>query len=114
MEIENKVRNILLELGVPCNVQGYRYIKQAVMLMLYDNFNNCITKELYPKIAKMNDTTSNRVERSIRHAIETTFKNIDTDVSKKYFGNSINPNNGKPCNSQFIATIVEYIKDMEI
>lgn len=31
---------------------------------------NSITKELYPSIAKKFNTTSSRVERAIRHAIE--------------------------------------------
>ena len=115
MKRESKIRNLLMELGTPCNVMGYEYIKQAVMLILEDNdYKHYVTKRLYPQIAKMNKTTSSRVERAIRHAIELTFDVIRPETIEKYFGNSIDPLKGKPVNSLFLATIVEHIRDMEL
>lgn len=102
---------MLKELGVPTNILGWEYIVYAVELldkkpaMIYN-----VTKELYPAIAKEYDTTSSRVERAIRHAIELAFYNMPADVLFKYFGNSINAAQGKATNSQFISTIAQELR----
>ena len=68
---------------------------------------NSITKVLYPTIAKMNETTSSRVERAIRHAIEVAWDRGDLETLQKYFGYTVNSIKGKPTNSEFIAMIAD-------
>ena len=41
-----------------------------------------MTKELYPAIAAKHDTTTSRVERCIRHAIEWAYTNGNPDMLK--------------------------------
>lgn len=108
--MEEKVSKVLFELGVPHHIKGYAYIKQAVLKILEDeSFRENITKWLYPDVAKVYYTTSSRVERAIRHAIEKVFKNTNFEVLDKYFGNSIDVCKEKVSNKQFLITIADYI-----
>lgn len=69
--LEAKVSNFLHELGIPANIRGYIYLREAISLVTEENeLINGVTKILYPMIAKQHQTTPSRVERAIRHAIE--------------------------------------------
>ena len=71
---------------------------------------NSITKILYPTVAKKFSTTSSRVERAIRHAIEVAWERGELDIIDDYFGFTINTERGKPTNSEFIAMIADKIR----
>ena len=71
---------------------------------------NSITKQLYPEIAKMHHTTSSRVERAIRHAIEVAWSRGKMDTINELFGYTINTGKGKPTNSEFIALISDKMR----
>ena len=71
---------------------------------------NCITKVLYPTIAKKFQTTSSRVERAIRHAIEVAWNRGKVEIIDELFGYTINNGKGKPTNSEFIALIADKIR----
>jgi two-component system response regulator (stage 0 sporulation protein A) len=64
---------------------------------------------LYPTVAKKFDTTSSRVERAIRHAIEVAWDRGDLDTLQRFFGYTVSTNRGKPTNSEFIAMIADRI-----
>ena len=66
---------------------------------------NAVTTQLYPSVTKQYETTSSRVERAIRHAIEVAWDRGDVDVLNSYFGYTIHNTRGKPTNSEFIAMI---------
>ena len=68
---------------------------------------NAVTKVLYPEVAKHFGTTSSRVERAIRHAIEVAWDRGDLETLQKYFGYTVNSTKGKPTNSEFIALIAD-------
>ena len=69
-----------------------------------------ITKLLYPTIAKKYKTTSSRVERAIRHAIEVAWSRGRMDTIDSMFGYTVNYGKGKPTNSEFIALITDKIR----
>lgn len=108
-EFTQEITYVMIELGTPANLKGYYYIREAILYCLKNQMNS-VTKALYPYIAKKYDTTSSRVERAIRHAIEVTWERGNEDVIKKYFGNTINMQRGKPTNSEFIAIIADKLK----
>ncbi len=68
---------------------------------------NAITKVLYPTVAKKFGTTASRVERAIRHAIETAWNRGDIDTLNRFFGYTVSNAKGKPTNSEFIAMIAD-------
>lgn len=107
--MEEKILDILSELGVSFNLLGRQYIVRAVMLV-YQNGRMSITKEIYPQLAKEFDTKNTRVERAIRNAIEKVFTHGSTKSIEKYFGLNVNHSIGKLTNSEFIYGLVEYLK----
>ena len=106
--LEVMVTEIIHQIGVPAHIKGYHYLRDGIVLAVKDhNMINSVTKLLYPTIAKMNNTTSSRVERAIRHAIEVAWDRGDVDVLNSYFGYTIRNSRGKPTNSEFIAMIAD-------
>ena len=71
---------------------------------------NSVTKKLYPAVAENFETTSSRVERAIRHAIEVAWDRGDVDILNSYFGYTIHNSRGKPTNSEFIAMISDRLR----
>ena len=111
MNINTSTYRILKALGVPASLLGYKYLQDAVVLVLEDpTILKYMTKGLYPKVAEKNSTTGSRVERAMRHAIEFVFNNTDVDIIQGYFGNVCSLKSGKLTNSQFIAGLAQYIK----
>lgn len=109
--IENDVTEILHNVGVPAHIKGYQYIRDAILMSIKDmEMLNCITKVLYPEIAKKYQTTSSRVERAIRHAIEVAFCRGQVEYIDALFGYTVNSKKGKPTNSEFIALIADKIR----
>jgi len=108
---EVRVTNILHEIGVPAHIKGYQYIRTAILLTIEDSAAvSAITKVLYPTVAKMYSTTSSRVERAIRHAIEVAWDRGDVEVLNRFFGYTVSNIKGKPTNSEFIALIADKLK----
>ena len=109
--IENDVTSIIHDVGVPAHIKGYQYLREAIIMSVNDNeMLNSITKILYPSIAKKFQTTSSRVERAIRHAIEVAWNRGRMDTIDELFGYTINAEKGKPTNSEFIALIADKIR----
>ena len=106
--IEGRVTTIIHEVGVPAHIKGYQYLREAILLTVDDmDVINAVTKVLYPEVAKHFGTTSSRVERAIRHAIEVAWDRGDLETLQKYFGYTVNGAKGKPTNSEFIAMIAD-------
>lgn len=110
-DLELMVTEIIHQIGVPAHIKGYHYLREAIMLAVKDGeIINSVTKQLYPTVAKLHDTTSSRVERAIRHAIEVAWDRGDVDVLNSYFGYTIHNGRGKPTNSEFIAMIADKLR----
>lgn len=110
-ELEFMISDIMRQIGVPAHIKGYLYLRTAIMLCISDSeMLGSVTKILYPTVAKKYSTTSSRVERAIRHAIEVAWDRGDVDVLSSYFGYTIQAQRGKPTNSEFIAMISDKIK----
>ncbi len=109
--LEEKITNMIHQIGVPAHIKGYHYLRKGIMLCVEDDsMLNSVTKALYPEIAKFFQTTPSRVERAIRHAIEVAWDRGDIEILNSYFGYTIHNGRGKPTNSEFIAMISDKIK----
>jgi len=109
-DLERQVTAIIHEIGVPAHIKGYQYLREAIGLAVGDmEIINAVTKVLYPTVAKKFNTTSSRVERAIRHAIEVAWDRGDLETLQKYFGYTVSNAKGKPTNSEFIAMIADRI-----
>ena len=109
--LETQVTRIIHEIGIPAHIKGYQYLRASIIMAAKDmDAINAITKLLYPEVAKKFNTTSSRVERAIRHAIEVAWDRGDIDVLNSIFGYTVHTNKGKPTNSEFIAMISDKLR----
>ena len=110
-DMETQITKIIHQIGVPAHIKGYQYLRTAILLTVNDgDIINSVTKILYPTVAKQYQTTTSRVERAIRHAIEVAWDRGDIDTLNSYFGYTIQTNRGKPTNSEFIAMIADNLR----
>lgn len=109
--IEDDTTRMLHELGVPAHIKGYNYLRECIIMAYKEpDVLNCITKVLYPTIAKQHDSTPSRVERAIRHAIEVAWSRGDIQTLTYYFGSTVDKFKGKPTNSEFIALLADRLR----
>lgn len=110
-KIEMKVSTLLHDLGIPSHVRGYKYIRDGILLLYNkESVATLVTKEVYPQIAEKYETTSSRVERAIRHAIEISWVRGDIKLMEEIFGNSVDFDRSRPTNSEFLSAIADRFK----
>ena len=110
-DMEAQVTKIIHQIGIPAHIKGYQYLRTAILMAIDDtDIINSVTKILYPSVAKKYQTTTSRVERAIRHAIEVAWDRGDVDTLNSYFGYTIQNSRGKPTNSEFIAMIADNLR----
>ena len=110
-DVEAQVTKIIHQIGVPAHIKGYQYLRTAILMTIEDNdIINSVTKILYPAVAKKYQTTTSRVERAIRHAIEVAWDRGDVETLNSFFGYTIQNSRGKPTNSEFIAMIADNLR----
>ena len=106
--LESEISVLLSRMGISASIKGYHFIRKAVLMAVEDQeVLTGITKGLYPDIAKAYRTTSSKVERAIRHAIESAWKKNGQQV---YFEVAGYLPTDKPTNGQFIAALSEYFR----
>lgn len=107
-KLEIEITNIIHMVGIPANIKGYQYLRDAIALTVGDkSLMSAVTKELYPRVAKDFQTSPSRVERAIRHAIEVAFTRGNEEELYRIFGYTVSNAKGKPTNSEFIAMIAD-------
>lgn len=96
-------------LGIPTNRKGYQYLEYCV--------NRCsegprvsMTKELYPQVAQMHNTTAAAVERAMRDAILDAWNRRDENTWRMFFGTARTGVLHRPTNSEFISTLAQRLR----
>ena len=112
--MEERIANLFLMVGIPAHIKGYQYLREAVRMVL-DNpeLTGRITKELYPGIARRFGTTSSKVERAIRHAIEVAWNRGRVEALDEAFGKNVCSLDDKPTNGEFIALVSDRLRIRE-
>ncbi len=109
--LESRVTDMIHEIGIPAHIKGYHYLRDSIIMAVEDmDVLNAVTKVLYPTVAKRHQTTSSRVERAIRHAIEVAWSRGKLDTLDSLFGYTVSHGKGKPTNSEFIALIADTLR----
>jgi len=109
--LEISVTNTIHAVGVPANIKGYQYLRDAIIMSINDTeLINAVTKQLYPKVAQKHNTSPSRVERAIRHAIEVACVRGNEEELYRLFGYTVDNAKGKPTNSEFIAMIADKLR----
>lgn len=105
---DEKISEIFISIGIPPHIKGYAYLREGIkMTIAHPYIINSVTKELYPSIARHFNTTSSKVERAIRHAIEVAWNRGRIDAINAIFGARIYLGSEKPTNSEFIALVAD-------
>ncbi len=109
--LEYRAEEVLKSMRMPSHVNGYKYLRQGIAMAIKQPLIlNNMTKEFYPGIAKLNNTTASRVERAIRNAIEITWERGNLAEVNEYFSCGINDVWGKPTNKEFVAIVSDRIR----
>ena len=107
-EVEEKITNLFITVGIPAHIKGYQFLREAIKLAMENpDIINSITKRLYPSIAEKFDTSASKVERAIRHAIEVAWNRGKIENINSIFGLTVYANNEKPTNGEFIALVAD-------
>ena len=107
----DEITNVIHQIGIPANLKGYVYMREAILMVMNNNdLLSAVTKELYPSIGKKFNTTSSRVERSMRHALDVAWSRGQEGDINRVFGYNISNKKGKPSNSEFIAMVADKVR----
>lgn len=109
--MRDNLEHELQMMGIKRTIVGYGFLIEAIMMYVKSPDGDIhITNEIYPEIAKMKDTTSMAVERSIRSAIESAFTRADITRLHRYYPFPYDDERGRPTNTQFISNIAKRIR----
>lgn len=107
-QLDEKISNIFISIGIPAHIKGYQFLREAVKLAVEEpEIIGSITKKLYPTIAEKFETSSSKVERGMRHAIEVAWNRGKIENINSLFGLKIYSSNEKPTNGELIALIAD-------
>ena len=110
-EIRCRVTKIMLEMGMPAHLRGYHYLREAICLSVENmELVGSVTKLLYPEIAKMYESTNEKVERAIRSVIEVGWQRGNQELFEEIFGYSRVHGKVRPTNSEFILGVADKIQ----
>lgn len=108
--IESIVTEIIYKIGIPAKLKGFGYLRTAIIASFeHPGFLTSVTTQLYPFIANQYNTTSSRVERNIRHAIDHAWSKGKPEILGSLLGYSFEVCIEKPTNAEFIALITHNI-----
>ena len=111
MKREQYITDIMLDLGVPAHLRGYRYLREAIQMSVDDmELVGSVTKLLYPEIARKFRVTDQKVERGIRNAIEVSWERGNKAAFRELFGYSLEDGRGRPTNSEYIARLADKVR----
>lgn len=106
------VSNLLRQLRMRGKLKGFRYLREAIVLMAEDP-DQALTKELYTEVARQFNTGYKQVERCIRTAIEEAWEVRDEQLWLQYFPPGADNVLSRPSNGDFIVRMAQCIQSGE-
>jgi len=111
-DLEKSTKELLHRFAMPTDMNGYRYLVSACMIGYKEpQTMELITKFLYPQVAKLHNSTPERVERSMRTAIEKAFDRCEVETLIDFFGYSVDEEKGRPTNREFITAVIRKLEE---
>lgn len=108
MQCLGRIASDLRKLNISPNCRGYLYLCHAILLAaLSGKPPRSIKAELFPKIANLYETKVENVERSCRHALDTTYYQGGFKILNKVLGCQYLSPYEKPSLTNFISTFAE-------
>ena len=107
-DLRTEVSNLLLMLGVPTNLRGYSYLRDAILAEIRQPGQQ-MTKALYPDVGKPYGASGVQVERSIRDAVGKAWLRRNDAQWAQYFPLDAGGQIAKPSNAVFICTLAHHV-----
>lgn len=98
--MKTRIKELMREMGFRERLPGTQQLKAAIAMYAP---GMCITKVLYPTLARNLGTTAGAVERNMRYAIEDAWLHGDATAQERIFGASVWPTKGRPTVADFVA-----------
>jgi len=106
--LAKRISDIFITVGIPAHIKGYQFLREAIILTVgQPGIINCITRQLYPCVAKRFNTSPSKVERAIRHAIEVGWSRGKIENINNIFGVKVYGQHDRPTNGEFIALVAD-------
>ena len=104
-----RIAGVLLELGFNTKHSGYRYLCDAIELYA-GNSRQGLTKELYKTVGAFYNASGGQVERSMRFALESAWKNRDDRQWAQWFPAGVIRSLKRPSNGVVITRLAECLR----
>jgi two-component system response regulator (stage 0 sporulation protein A) len=104
------ITQLMRDLNIPANLQGYYMLRDALEMALDDQ--SILYKmggRLYPEIAKKHDTLPSRIDRNMRYVVETVSIR-DSAEFQRLFGRRAEI----PTVSEFLATLTDELREFRM
>lgn len=101
---------MLLALDIAPKLDGYGYLQAAIPIYVKDT-KQTFTKELYAAVGALYNKDPKLVERSIRSAIDSAWRQGDHKIWRAYFRTAPDGTIPRPTNGHFIATMANALAE---
>jgi len=109
--IDRYLSNLFLQIGIPANKLGFRFLRESVKLVLQDpSLQHRLMHGLYPAVAEYYGTTVYCVEHSIRKAITSAWSRGRMELIERELGRGVITAYEKPTNGELIALVAENVR----
>ena len=105
-------RGLLRALSVPSGLGAWRFLPDmAALCALHPALLHDLRGRLYPLMARRHGLTPAAVERSLRLCVEAAWSRGRLEALERFFGQSVDPERGKPTNREFLRRVSEQLAD---
>ena len=105
---DREIELLIRSLGINATYRGYRYLCYGIKLCLEDeDYLLCISKLLYPEIARIFHTSSSSVERDIRTVIRVCWERGNLTLLQEI---ALHPILIRPTSSEFLDILTAHLK----
>ncbi len=105
-DVKSAIADLLLSIGYSTKHDGYHYLLAAIPIFAQD-MNQCMTKHLYPAIAKPLNRDPRSIERSIRNATMIAWKKHDSPARQLYFPTAPDGSVPRPTNKVLVSHLAD-------
>lgn len=101
-------RGLMTTLNVPEHLKAWTFLADMMALTaVHPSLAEDLQGRLYPLIARRHGLSAAAVERRLRLAIEATWSAASLGALERFFGQSVDPERGKPTNREFLYRVQE-------
>lgn len=112
VDILKRTTCLLLQCGFRANQMGYRYLREAVLIVCQEREAvTSVTKLLYPEIARRFQVNDKQVERAVRNTIETAWVKGNQEVLQEIFSEHFEKTVARPTNTEVIKVLRDKISE---